>query len=93
MSIRNGLLGLAGLLAAAGAADAKPPDLPLGPPVQWREPDPVAREFHEPAGGTNDRGTLGSRSTEASLARAGSAIAGAGTTRLPVTLGAVQVGK
>jgi hypothetical protein len=48
MSLRSGLLGLAGVLAAAGAAAAKPPDLPIDPHSEGREPDPVVREFYQP---------------------------------------------
>jgi hypothetical protein len=55
MPMRTGLMGLAGVLVAAGAAAARPPGLP--PHVEGREPTPIAREFHEPdavvpAGGT-----------------------------------------
>ena len=46
MFLRSGVLGLGGVLAAAGAA--KPPELPAGPPVEGREPTPIAREFHQP---------------------------------------------
>jgi hypothetical protein len=48
MSVRNGLLGLAGLLAAVAVATAKPPELPGDPLPQGREPTPVARELFEP---------------------------------------------
>jgi hypothetical protein len=47
MSMRNGLL-LAGLLAVAGTAAAKPPELPAEPLVQGREASPIAREFFQP---------------------------------------------
>lgn len=46
MSVRNGLLGVVAVLALAGVAAADPPVNPL---VEGREPNPVAREFHEPA--------------------------------------------
>ncbi|HVL12024.1 MAG TPA: hypothetical protein VM529_05635 [Gemmata sp.] len=42
MSMRRGLLGLAGLAAVAGLTAAQPP---LGA-VEGREPNPVARQFH-----------------------------------------------
>ena len=45
MSLRTGLLGLAGVLAVAGLAAAEPPVNPL---VEGRELDPVAREFNMP---------------------------------------------
>ena len=48
MFLRTGVLGLAGVLVGAGAAAAKPPGLPAGPPVEGREPTPIAREFHQP---------------------------------------------
>jgi hypothetical protein len=49
MSKRIGLLGAAGVLAAAGLAAAqKPPGLPVNPHVECREPTPAARELHLP---------------------------------------------
>ncbi|MDB5313839.1 MAG: hypothetical protein JWO38_8041 [Gemmataceae bacterium] len=47
MSMRSGLLGLAGVLAVTGATAAKPPDLPAEPLVEGREPTPVVREYYE----------------------------------------------
>ena len=44
MSLRNGLLGLAALVAMTGSVLAAPPVDPL---VEGREPNPVVREFHE----------------------------------------------
>lgn len=58
MSMRNGLLGLAGLLTATGAIAAKPPELPADPRVQGWEPTPIAREFHEAEQGPAVRGSL-----------------------------------
>lgn len=50
MWMRRGLMGLAGVVAAAGLAAAdKPTGLPINPHVENREPNPVAREFHEDA--------------------------------------------
>ena len=48
MSMRIALLGLGGVLAAAGATEAKPPGLPVGPLAEGVEPTPVAREYYEP---------------------------------------------
>jgi hypothetical protein len=48
MSMRNGLLGLAAMLAVTTAAAAAPPGPPVDPLVDGREPDPVAREFYQP---------------------------------------------
>jgi len=45
MAPRRGLLGLAGVIAAAGLAAGEPPVNPL---VEGRESDPVAREFYLP---------------------------------------------
>jgi len=44
MLLRNGLLGLMGLVAVAGLAIAAPP---INPNVEGREPNPVIREFYE----------------------------------------------
>lgn len=44
MSLRNGLLGLAAALVAAGDATAAPND----PHVEGRVSDPVAQEFYQP---------------------------------------------
>jgi hypothetical protein len=49
MSKRIGLLGAAGVLAAAELAAAqKPPGLPVNPHVECREPTPAVRELHLP---------------------------------------------
>lgn len=48
MSMRSRLCALAGVLAAAGAGAAKPPELPVGPLVEGVEPTPLAREFYQP---------------------------------------------
>jgi hypothetical protein len=45
MSPRKGMLGLVGVLGLAGLAAGEPPVNPL---VEGREPNPVAREFHQP---------------------------------------------
>lgn len=45
---RTMILGLAAVVAAAGLAAGKPPGLPIDPQVEGREPNPVARDFHEP---------------------------------------------
>lgn len=43
MSLRSGVLALAGAVTAAALATAQPP---RGAPVEGREPDPVVRQFH-----------------------------------------------
>lgn len=48
MRVRNHLLGLAGLLAAAGVAAANPPGDAVRPQVDGREPTPIARDYYEP---------------------------------------------
>ena len=48
MPMRNHLLGLAGLLAAAGIAAANPPGGADRPQIDGREPTPVARDHYEP---------------------------------------------
>lgn len=48
MATRNRLLGLAGLVAAAGVAAASPPGGADRPQVDGREPTPIARDYYEP---------------------------------------------
>jgi hypothetical protein len=46
--MRNRLLSLAAVLAAAGAAAANPPGVADRPRTDGREPTPVARDYYEP---------------------------------------------
>lgn len=70
MTVRNGLLAMATGLAVAGTGAAQPP---VGPGVEGREPNPIARDYHQ-----SEPATFGYGGGPAAAARPSSALPGAG---------------